>query len=190
MVADLGIDKVLVYRFDSKTGTLTPADSGFAKLDPGSGPRHIAFPPSGKFVYVLNELSSTVTVFSFETESGVMETKQTLSTLPRNFSGMNTAAEIAIDGQGQFLYVSNRGDNSIGLFAINSNDGSLTPVEWISSGGETPRHFMIDPTGQWMMVANQNSNNLILFRIDQSTGRLIKTSQSSEVTSPVCIRFL
>jgi 6-phosphogluconolactonase len=190
MVADLGIDQVLVFRFDSNTGSLTPADSGIVKLKPGSGPRHIAFSPSGKHTYVLNELTSTVTTFSYEPETGRMLEKQTISALPKNFSGINTAAEIVTDAKGKFLYVSNRGDNSIGLFSINSNDGILTPVEWISSGGKIPRNFEIDPTGQWLIAANQDSDNLVLFRIDQATGRLIQTAQTTGVNSPVCIRFI
>jgi 6-phosphogluconolactonase len=189
MVADLGIDQVLVFRFDAKTGSLTPTDSGIVKLNPGSGPRHIAFSPSGKYIYVLNELSSTVTSFSHESETGVMKAKQTLSTLPRNFSGKNTAAEILVDAKGKFLYVSNRGDNSIGLFTINSIDGKLTPVEWISSGGRIPRNIVIDPTGNWLFAANQDSDNIVIFRIDQVTGKLIQTAQTSGIDAPVCIRF-
>jgi 6-phosphogluconolactonase len=190
MIADLGIDKVLVNRFDANTGSLTTADSGFAGLNPGSGPRHIAFTPSGRFVYVLNELSSTVTAFSYDSETGSLQPKQTLSTLPKDFTGKNTAAEIAVDAKGQFLYVSNRGDNSIGLFGINSNDGSLLPIQWISSGGTTPRNFEIDPSGQWLFAANQDSNNIVLFRIDQTSGRLTQTSRSVNLITPVCIRFL
>jgi 6-phosphogluconolactonase len=190
MTADLGIDKVLINRLNAKTGSLTPAGSGFAKLEPGSGPRHLAFNSSGKFVYVLNELTSKVTTFSFESENGTMQTKQTLSTLPMNFSGKNTAAEIIIDAKGQFLYVSNRGDNSIGLFSINSVDGSLTPVEWFPSGGNSPRNFEIDPTGQWLFAANQKSDNIVLFRIDKITGKLNQISDSTKLSSPACIRFL
>ena len=138
----------------------------------------------------LNEIKSTVTAFSLLTENGRLQTKQTVSTLPVNFSGKNTSAEISVDAKGKFLYVSNRGDNSIGLFTINSEDGILTPCEWFSCGGTTPRHFEIDPTGQWLIVANQNSNNMVLFRIDQVTGRLVQTSQTTGINSPVCIRFL
>jgi 6-phosphogluconolactonase (cycloisomerase 2 family) len=119
-----------------------------------------------------------------------MQAKQTLSSLPKDFSGKNTAAEIAIDAKGKSLYVSNRGDDSIGLFRINPLDGSLRPVEWISSGGKTPRHFEIDPTGQWLFAANQDSDNIVLFRIDQSNGRLTQTDKSIELNSPVCIRFI
>ena len=190
MTADLGIDKVLINRLDAKTGSLTPAGSGFAQLEPGSGPRHLAFNSSGKFVYVLNELTSTVTTFSFESENGMMQMKQTLSTMPKNFSGKNTAAEITVDAKGQFLYASNRGDNSIGLFSINSVDGSLTPVEWFPSGGKSPRNFEIDPIGQWLFAANQDSGNIVLFRIDKTTGKLNQISDSTKLSSPVCIRFL
>lgn len=190
LTADLGIDKILINRFDAITGTLTPADSGFAKLEPGSGPRHIAFGPSGKFVYVLNELKSTITVFAFDAETGKMQTKQTLSSLPEDFNGNNSAAEIAVDAKGKYLYASNRGDNSIGQFSIDPNDGSLLPVDWISSGGKAPRHFEIDPTGQWLFAANQDSGNIALFRISQDNGRLNLISDTTKLVAPVCIRFL
>jgi 6-phosphogluconolactonase len=158
------------------------------KLNPGSGPRHIAFSPSGKYIYVLNELTSTITTFIIDAETGKMQPGAYISTLPENFSGFNKAAEISVDLKGRFLYASNRGDNSIGVFSINSGDGSLTPVEWISSGGKTPRNFEIDPTGQWLLAANQDSDNIVIFRIDQVTGKLIQTSQTSGVSAPVCIR--
>ena len=190
MIADLGIDKVLIYRFDTITGSLGSAEPGLVKMDPGSGPRQIAFHPSGRFIYVLNELTSTITSFSYNQETGTMQLAQTISTLPEDFSGTNTAARILIDAKGQFLYVSNRGDNSIGLFRINSEDGCLKPLEWFSTGGSTPRHFDIDPTGQWLFAANQDSDNIVLFRIEKSTGRLIQTSRSLAIDSPVCLSFL
>ncbi len=190
LVADLGIDKVLIDRFDASTGSLMPTDPGFVNLDPGSGPRHITFSPSGKFVYVLNELTSTITTFSFDAETGKMLLGPYISTLPKNFNGFNKAAEISVDAKGHFLYASNRGDNSIGVFSINSSDGSLMLVEWISSGGKTPRNFEIDPTGKWLLVANQDSDNIVIFLIDQVNGKLIQTSQLSGVSSPVCIRFM
>ena len=118
-----------------------------------------------------------------------MLAKQTISTLPKIFHGENTAAEIALDATGKFLYVSNRGADNIGLFSINSKNGSLTPVEWVSTGGETPRSFEIDPTGHWLFVANQNSDNIVLFRIDQASGQLSQTSQTVKIVSPVCINF-
>jgi 6-phosphogluconolactonase len=190
LTADLGMDKILINRFDASTGFLTPANSGYAKPEPGSGPRHIAFGPSGNFVYVLNELTSTITVFTFESETGLMHKKQTLSSLPENFHRYNTAAEIAVDAKGRYLYVSNRGDNSIGLFGINQDDGSLMPIDWTHSGGKSPRHFEIDPTGQWLFAANQDSDNIVLFKIDKESGRLSQISDSTKVVSPVCIRFL
>jgi 6-phosphogluconolactonase len=190
MTADLGIDKVLINRFNPDNGSLTPADPGFANLEPGSGPRHIAFCPSGKFVYVLNELTSTITVFSLNSESGAMQSAQTHSTLPKGFSGNNSTAEIVIDTQGKFVYVSNRGDNSIAQFSVDSADGSLTPVGWISSGGETPRNFEIDPSGKWLFAANQDSGNIVLFSIDQTNGTLKQISDSTKISSPVCILFL
>jgi 6-phosphogluconolactonase len=189
MVADLGIDKVLVYQFDAIKGSLKPSDMGSVALNPGDGPRHIAFAPSGKFIYVVNELTSTVTTFSFEPETGKMLPLKTLSTLPEDFSGSNTTAEILIDAKGQYLYVSNRGDDSIVVFNIDS-DGKLIPVEWISTGGKGPRHFEIDPTGQWLFVANQNSNSIKLFRVDQASGRLIQTEKAFNLVSPVCIGFV
>jgi 6-phosphogluconolactonase len=189
MIADLGIDKVLEYRFNADNGSLTPVDSGFVKLDPGSGPRHIAFPSPGKFVYVLNELNSTVTGFSYE-PTGMMHKMQTISTLPASFAGENTAAEITADANGRCLYVSNRGDNSIILFRINADDGRLNPVEWVSGGGKTPRSFAIDLTGHWLFVANQDSDNIVLFQVDQASGQLNQTSQTLRLISPVCINFL
>lgn len=190
MIADLGIDKVVKYRFNANNGSLVHIDPGFVKLNPGSGPRHLAFHASGNFIYVLNELSSTITGFSYDSETGRMMEKQTISTLPANFTGENTVAEIVLDATGKFLYVSNRGDNSIALYNIDSEDGSLTPVQWISSGGKTPRSFEIDPTGHWLFAANQNSDNIVLFRIDQASGKLSQTSQTLRLNSPVCINFL
>jgi 6-phosphogluconolactonase len=190
LTADLGIDKVLINHFDPDNGSLTPADPGFANLEPGSGPRHIAFTPSGKYVYVLNELNSTITVFSLNSESGAMQSTQTLSALPKGFAGTNSTAEIVTYAKGRFLYASNRGDNSIAQFSINSTDGSLTPVGWISSGGGTPRNFEIDPSGKWLFAANQNSGNIVLFSIDQASGTLKQISDSTKIASPVCIRFV
>ncbi len=190
LLADLGIDEIVISRFNDKTGSLFPADSGNAKLEPGSGPRHIAFDPFGKFVYVLNELTSTITVFAIDAETGKMQTEQTLSSLPENFKGYNSAAEISVDAKGKYLYASNRGDNSIGQFSINPNDGSLLPVDWVSSGGKSPRHFAIDPTGQWLFAANQESGNIALFRINQDNGRLNLVSDTTKIVAPVCVRFL
>jgi 6-phosphogluconolactonase len=190
LVVDLGIDKLLVYRFDANTGSLTPGSSPFVKVDPGAGPRHVAFETSGKFVYVVNEMSSTVTVFAYKPGEGTLLRKQTISTLPKNFAGKNTAAEIEVDAKSRFLYVSNRGHDSIVVFSIDPDDGNLKFLERVPSGGKTPRNFVIDPTGKWLFAANQDSNNIQLFQIDQKSGRLTPTSRSLKVVSPVCVRIV
>ncbi len=187
LVADLGLDKLLVYRFDPGTGSLTPGNPGYFRADPGSGPRHIAFAPSGKFVYVVNELASTVTVLAYESGSGILSRKQTVSTLPKTFAGKNKAAEIAVDSRGRFLYVSNRGDDSLIVFGIDPDNGTLRLVERVASGGRTPRSFALDPSGQWLLVGNQDSNSVQLFRIEPGSGRLIATHLSLKVVSPVCV---
>jgi 6-phosphogluconolactonase len=190
IAADLGLDKLLVYRFDANTGSLTPGSPKFVEVDPGAGPRHIAFAPSGKFVYVVNEMASTVTVFAYKPGPGTLHRIQTIPTLPKNFAGKNTAAEIVVDAKGRFLYVSNRGNDSIAVFIINPDNGNLESLEWVPSGGKTPRNFNIDPTGNWLFAANQESNNIRLFQIDQRSGRLIPTSRSLKVVSPVCISII
>ena len=190
MVADLGIDQILVYKLDADLGTLTPIDSGVIEMAPGSGPRHIAFSPDGRFFYVISEIMSTISVFSLDSATGSMQIVQILSALPEKFSGINTAAEILIDADGRFLYVSNRGDESIGVFSIDRDTGSLSPLEWIPSGGKAPRHFEIDPTGKWLFAANQNTNNIVLFHVDQETGHLTQRSQSIDLNAPVCVHIL
>lgn len=189
MVADLGIDKILIFKFDSSNGLLKPNDSVSINLDSGSGPRHFAFSPKGKFLYVLNELTSTVAVFDFDPTTASSQVRQTISTLPVNFEGTNTAAEILVDSKGNFLYASNRGDDSIVQFSIDPISGLLTPIKWISSGGKAPRNFEIDPTGKWLFAANQSSDNILLFKIDQESGRLIYTNQTLNIKSPVCVKF-
>lgn len=190
LVADLGLDQLVVYWFDATTGSLAPGSPRFVELDRGAGPRHVAFAPSGQFVYVVNELASTVTVFGYEPRSGTLQRKQTISTLGEIFSGTNTAAEITVDAKGRFLYVSNRGDDSIAVFGIDPQDGRMTPIERVPSGGKTPRHFALDPTGAWLLVANQDSHEITLFRIDADSGRLLKTPWSFKVRSPVCVRIV
>ena len=190
LAADLGLDKLLVYRFDAATGSLTPGSPAFVKVEPGAGPRHVAFAPSGRLVYVVNEMASTVTAFAYGSRPGTLNEIQTIATLPQDFAGQNTTAEIAVDPKGRFLYVSNRGHDSIAVFRIDSNDGSVKPVGWVPSGGKTPRNFAIDPTGRWLFAANQGSNDIRLFEIDQQSGRLTATSRSLKVVSPVCVCFV
>jgi len=189
LVADLGTDKLYVYRFDAQRGTLSPATPAFAPVTPGAGPRHFAFAPSGKFVYLANELTGTVTVFAYDAQSAKLASKQTISALPKDFHGENSEAEIAVDVSGKFLYVSNRGDqtNDITGFSISPTDGTLTFVERISSGGKIPRSFALDRSGEWLFAANQDSDNIQLFRVDPSSGRLTAASQITGISRPVCI---
>jgi 6-phosphogluconolactonase len=190
MVDDLGLDELLVYKFDSTKGSLTPNSPPFSRLDPGAGPRHFALSPTGKFAYVVAEMQSTVTVFSNDPAHGTLHRLQTISTLPKDFSGHNDDAEIEISPSGKFLYASNRGSDSIAVFAIDPGKGTLIPVENTPTQGKIPRSFEIDPTGQLFVAANQKSDNIVLFRIDAKTGHLTPTGQVLEVPSPVCVKFL
>jgi 6-phosphogluconolactonase len=190
MVADLGIDKVVVYPFNGDNGALDADNPVFIQLEPGSGPRHFTFGVSGQFLYVLNELTSNIASFRFDTATAETQSIQTITTLPADFIGDNYCAEIITSADGRFIYASNRGHNSIAQFNINPGTGILTPVDWFATGGQMPRNFAIDPTGKWLFAANQNSDNIVLFRIDQETGRLIATKKSIKVKMPVCVRFL
>jgi 6-phosphogluconolactonase len=190
IVADLGLDELLIYRFDAKSGSLTPNDPPFAKLDPGAGPRHLAFDPNGKFAYVVNELQSTITTFAYDSSHGALEKLATVSTLPKNFSGSNDTAEIKVHPSGKFLFASNRGHNSIALFSINIGTGALTLVDHYPTEGKTPRHFEIDPSGKFLFVANQDTNNIAVFQIDSNNGRLTFTKKTITVPSPVCLKFM
>lgn len=188
--ADLGLDKVFVFRFDPVKGTLTPNDTPFAEVKPGSGPRHFAFHPSAKFAYVTNEIASTVTAFTWNRPSGALREIQTISTLPQDFKGENTTAEIQVHLSGKFLYDSNRGHDSIAVFTIDQKTGKLTAVDHTPTQGNVPRNFGIDPSGSFLIAANQKSDNLVVFRIDNKTGRLTPTGQKLAVGSPVCVKFM
>ena len=190
LVDDLGLDELLVYRFDSTTGSLTPNDPRFAKLDAGAGPRHFAFHPGGNFAYVVSELASAVTVFSYDEATGSLRSLQTISTLPKAFTGRNDDAEIQVHPSGKFLYASNRGHDSIAVFTIDPLKGTLTPVDDVLTQGKEPRSFEIDPTGALLFAENQNSGTIVIFRIDQKTGRLTPTGQTLEVGAPVCVKFV
>jgi 6-phosphogluconolactonase len=187
---DLGLDEVLIYRFDSSKGTLTHNDPPFVKLAGGAGPRHLAFHPNGKFAYVLNEINSTVTALSYNPQNASFSTLQSLSTIPKDFTTLNETAEIVVHPGGKFLYVSNRGHDSIAVFAIDPNNGTLKLAGDYPTQGKTPRNFVIDPTGNFLLAANQESNDIITFRIDRSTGALTSTGQVSNVPAPVDIVFL
>jgi 6-phosphogluconolactonase len=188
IVPDLGLDELIVYPFDAAKGTLgTPH---VVKIEPGSGPRHAVFGSNGRFLYLINELRSTVTVFTYEAAGGSLRQLQTISTLPAGFAGESNAAEIQIDPTGKFLYASNRGHDSIVVFAVDPAKGTLTAIEYTSTLGKTPRNFVIDPSGKWLLAANQNSNEIVSFRIDAKTGRLTATDARVEVSSPACIQFV
>ena len=189
IVADLGLDELIVYPLDASQGTLgTPR---VIKTDPGVGPRHLTLASSGKFVYVINELKSSLTVYSYNASDGAMTPLQKISTLPNNFHGENTAAEVVLDPTEKFLYASNRGDdNSIAVFAVDPKKGTLTAIEYVPTGGKTPRNFAIDPSGQWLLAANQDSNNIVTFRINAKSGRLTPAGKSIEVNSPTIVDFV
>ncbi|HKE55533.1 MAG TPA: lactonase family protein [Pyrinomonadaceae bacterium] len=184
---DLGLDKILIYKFDGKGGKLVANDVPFAQLNPGDGPRHLTFHPSGKYAYVINELAGTIAAFSYNPANGSLQQIQTVPTLPQGFAGANTTAEIAVTPSGKFLYGSNRGHDSIVGFAVDPKTGKLTFIEHVSTQGKTPRNFTIDPTGTLLLVANQESNSIVSFRINQGTGQLEPTGKMIEVPTPVCL---
>jgi 6-phosphogluconolactonase len=190
LAADLGLDQVIIYGFDSSQGSFMPRLSGFAKVNPGAGPRHLAFHPNGKFVYVLSEMESSVTAFSYNAKAGSLAKLQTISALPKDYSGAKAAAEIAVHPSGNFLYTSNRGHDSIAIFSIDPKKGTLKSLGQVLTGGKTPRHFAIDPTGAYLLAENQESNNIVVFHIDAATGALTPTGQTVDVPSPVCITFV
>jgi 6-phosphogluconolactonase len=189
-VADLGLDKVLIYQYDAAQGLLAPNDPPFATVPPGSGPRHFTFHPNGRSAYVINELASTVTTFRYDAAKGALEPLQTISTLPADFTKTNSTAEIVVHPSGKFLYGSNRGHNSIAIFAIDADTGQLTPVGHEPTQGKTPRNFAVDPTGAFLLAANQDSGTIVVFRIDPETGRLTATGHTAEVSMPVCLEMM
>jgi 6-phosphogluconolactonase len=188
--ADLGVDKVFSYRFDSRRGALAPNDPPHVALAPGSGPRHFAFRPDGRFAYVINELLSTITAFSYDARRGTLMEIQTVPTLPAGFTGNSTTAEVVVHPGGKFVYGSNRGHDSITVFAADRRTGKLTFVEHEPTQGKTPRNFAIAPGGRFLLAANQASDSVAVFGIDQATGALTPTGHSLNVPMPVCVRFL
>jgi 6-phosphogluconolactonase len=197
IVPDLGLDKALIYRFDANTGAVSPLDPPFAALPVGSGPRHFVFASSGKFGYLMNELTGVVSVFAWDPAQGTLTSLQEVSTQFPDFVGSNHTAEIQISPDGRFLYQSNRrlrpdnvrGPDTIGVFAIDQEKGTLTLVEQTPTGGIMPRSFAIDPTGHFLLVANELTNNIVVFRIDAATGKLTKTGKEIMVDTPVCLQF-
>jgi 6-phosphogluconolactonase len=189
-VADLGLDKVMIYRFDPARGTLVPNDPPSASTAPGAGPRHFSFHPNGRYAYVINELNSTVTAFAFDAEKGALREIHSVPTLPGDFKGTSTTAEVQVTPDGKFLYGSNRGHDSLAVFAVDAETGKLSPAGFHSTQGKTPRNFGIDPSGRWLLAANQGSGSVAVFRIDAKTGKLDPAGTPIQVPKPVCVKFL
>jgi 6-phosphogluconolactonase len=189
LVPDLGMDKVMVYKLDLDHGKLVPNDVPWATLHPGAGPRHLAFHPNGKWVYVINELDSTMTVFSYDAPRGVLTEVEHLSTLPAWWKGQSWCADVHVHPSGKFVYGSNRGYDSIVVFAIDEATGKLTTVDYAYTVGEYPRNFGLDPSGSYLVAANQNTDNVLVYKIDQATGKLTPTGQILHVAMPVCVKW-
>jgi 6-phosphogluconolactonase len=189
LAADLGADRVFVYRLDLDAKSLRHVDGGDAVMRPGAGPRHLAFHPSLPLVFVANELDSTVATLRFDNQRGALSVAGVQSTLPAGWKGTNYPADIHLGPSGRTLYVSNRGHNSIAVFSVAVPTGTLSQQQVISTAGDWPRNFSLDPTGRWLLVANQRSNSIVVFARDQDSGRLTPTSERIELPSPVCLRF-
>ncbi len=188
LVEDLGLDEIFSYRLD-RTAGLTPDNPPFTKVAPATGPRHLVFSGNGQFVYSLNELASNIIVFRYNAASGALTELQTIKTLPDDFSGTSSTAEVELHPNGKFLYASNRGHDSIAIFAVDSAKGTLTALGRVPTQGKTPRNFALDPSGAFLLAANQDSNNVVIFRVDRSTGALTPTGDTFDVPSPVSIVF-
>jgi len=189
LVADAGIDQIVVYKLDAETGKLAPHDPPFFKTAAGAGPRHFAFHPKAPFAFVINETDSTLTSMKWDADKGVLTKIQTVPTLPKDFKGGNSTAEVVVHPSGKFVYGSNRGHDSIVGFKIDDK-GELTEIGHATEGVKEPRNFNIDPTGQYLIVGSQRSNTIVIFKIDQETGALNPTGQTLEVGTPVCIEFV
>jgi 6-phosphogluconolactonase len=190
LVAEHGIDEVMVYHFDAAKGSLTPDEPPFLKATSGAAPRHLSFHPNGKILYELNELGSTVTALNYDAAAGTLSRVQEISTLPADFKGTSMTAQMQVDRTGKFLYASNRGHDSIAVFAIDPAKGTLTLIEHVPTQGKTPRDFSLDPSGSYLFAANQNSDNIVLFRVD-AKGQLTPSGQVIEpVPEPACVVFV
>ena len=190
LAADLGTDEILIYQFDSQQGQLTPHDPAAARVTAGAGPRHFTFHPNGQRVYAINELASSITVFRYHEDRGTLETLQEISTLPKTFDGSTSTAEIQIHPSGNFVYGSNRGHDSIAIFSVNPQTGTLLSRGYVSTRGQTPRNFTIDPTGRYLLIANQTTHDIFVFAIDPLSGNLEPIGEAVAIPNPVCIRFI
>ena len=189
-VPDLGLDKVVIYDVNAATGELSNHDPPSVSLPAGTGPRHFAFAPDEEHAYVLGEIASTITVFSYDAASGEMTELQSVSTLPEGFDDASTTAEIAISSDGKFVYASNRGHDSIATFAVDPANGTLTFVEHEPTQGRTPRNFAIDPSGAYLFAGNQATHNIVQFRRDVESGKLTATGLALDSPSPICMVFV
>jgi len=188
-VADLGADKVLAFRFDVGSGMLRPHHPAGADAPPGAGPRQVRLHPSLPYAYVINELASSVTVHTYDSSAARLQARQTVSTLPVGVTVANSCAELRIAPRGFVLYASNRGDDSIAVFAIASDTGMLVPVGHVTTGGATPRSFALSPDGAFLVVANQRANSVVLFQVDPATGMLSPAGSTVAIQVPVCVCF-
>jgi 6-phosphogluconolactonase len=180
----------MVYCFDARDGSLRTNDPPFVGVKPGSGARHVKFHPNGRWVYCITEMGSSIFAFNWNSTNGALTQFQSVSTLPDDFKGTSTCAEMLVHPNGKFLYGSNRGDDSLVVFAIDVTTGRLSFVQRMPSGGQTPRNFAFDPTGKRILCTNHGSNNAVVFRVDENTGRLTQTGPPVAVPYPFCERFL
>jgi len=187
VVADLGVDRLFVYDLEAATGALTPSDPPAVALEPGAGPRHVVFDPRGELLYSINELDSTVTVLRYDAATGGLESVQAISTLPDDFEGESWTAELEVSPDGRFLYGSNRGHDSLAVFAVDPTSGRLSAVGHVPTGGRWPRHFSIDPSGRWLLAANQHSESVVVFRLDPESGMPSPVGETVTVPTPVCV---
>ncbi len=187
-VGEVGLDQVRSYSLDAAKGKLTPSDPPYVSVTPGTAPRHLAFHPSGKYLYVNDESRPAVTVFAVD--GGHLKEIQEVPAIPADYKGRDATAEIQIDKKGRFVYVSNRGHDSIAVFSVDQATGKLTPIQHASTLGKTPRNFSLDPTGEYLFAANQGSDTVVQFKVDQETGKLTPTGKPISVPKPVCVLFV
>jgi 6-phosphogluconolactonase len=188
-VPDLGLDRLMVYRFDRRRGMLEPNAAPWLKVKPGAGPRHVAFHPNGRLAFLINELDSTLTALAYDRRKGTFAALQVVSTLPADFAGQSTCADVQVSPTGRFVYGSNRGHDSLVVYRVDPRTGRLRYVGHEPTQGRTPRQFEIDPTGTFLLAANQDSDTVVTFRIDARTGRPVPTGHAVHVPTPVCVKF-
>jgi len=188
-VPDLGLDRIMIYEFDGQHGKLKPHRAPWITMKPGAGPRHMAFHPSGRFAYLINELDSTLEALSYDASTGTFRELQIVSTLPQGFSGKSACGDVQVSSSGEFVYGSNRGHDSVVVYKIDQHTGRLTYIGHESTQGKTPRHFGIDPSGTFLLAANQDTDTIVTFRIDLHTGGLTPTGYVTLVPTPVCVKF-